>query len=115
MKMAGVTMWTIAALLSIFALLGQAPAQRDKNEEPTAVLSFLILKDDNGKPARNAAVIMHPVSSHGKQERAGLELTTHAEGKTSFDGIPYGKLSPQALPCALQTFAYNSNVSQPPS
>src|SRR6266851_5724130 len=112
MKMAGVTMWTIAALLSIFALLGQAPAQRDKNEEPTAVLSFLILKDDNGKPVRNAAVIMHPVSSHGKQERGGLELKTDAEGKTSFDGIPYGKLRVQVLASGFQTFGEDYEVNQ---
>jgi len=112
MKMAGVTMWTIAALLSIFALVGQAPAQRDKNEEPTAVLSFLILKDDNGKPVRNAAVIMHPVSSHGKQERGGLELKTDAEGKTTFDGIPYGKLRVQVLASGFQTFGEDYDINQ---
>jgi hypothetical protein len=112
MKMAGVTMWTIAAFLLTFALTGEASAQRDKGEEPTAVLSFLILKDDNGKPVRNAAVIMHPVTTHGKQERGGLELKTDADGKTSFDGIPYGKLRVQVLASGFQTFGEDYDVNQ---
>ena len=102
----------IAALLSTFALLGEAQPQRDKNEEPTAVLNFLILKEDSGKPVRSAAVIMHPVSSHGKQERGGLELKTDAEGKTSFDGIPYGKLRVQVLASGFQTFGEDYDVNQ---
>jgi len=112
MKMAGVTMWTIAAFLLTFALIGEASAQRDKDDEPTAVLSFLILKDDNGKPVRNAAVIMHPVTTHGKQERGGLELKTDADGKTSFDGIPYGKLRVQVLASGFQTFGEDYDVNQ---
>jgi hypothetical protein len=112
MKTAGVTMWTVAALLSTLVLLGEARAQRDKDEEPTAVLNFLILKEDNGKPVRNAAVIMHPVSTHGKQERGGLELKTDAEGKTSFDGIPYGKLRVQVLASGFQTFGEDYDVNQ---
>jgi hypothetical protein len=111
MKTAGATVWAIAALLSTFAFLGEARAQRDQNEEPTAVLNFLILKEDNGKPVRNAAVIMHPVT-HGKQERGGLELKTDAEGKTSFDGIPYGKLRVQVLASGFQTFGEDYDVNQ---
>lgn len=111
MKLAGVTTWTIAALLSTFALIGDARAQRDKDDEPTAVLNFLIVKEDNGKPVRNAAVIMHPVS-RGKQERGGLELKTDAQGKTSFDGIPYGKLRVQVLASGFQTFGEDYDISQ---
>jgi Carboxypeptidase regulatory-like domain len=112
MKMARVTMWMIVGLLSTLALLGDAVAQRDKDEEPTAILNFVVLKEDNGKPIRNAAVIMHPVSTHGKQERGGLELKTDADGKTSFDGIPYGKLRVQVLASGFQTFGEDYNVNQ---
>lgn len=100
-----------AALLSTLLLLTFASAQRDKNDEPTAVLNFIVLKEDNGKPVRNAAVIMHPVS-HGKQERGGLELKTDADGKTSFDGIPYGKLRVQVLASGFQTFGEDYDISQ---
>jgi hypothetical protein len=112
MKMARITTWTIAALLSTLALLGEARAQRDKTEEPTAVLNFIVLKEDNGKPVRSAAVIMHPVTSHGRQERGGLELKTDADGKTSFDGIPYGKLRVQVLASGFQTFGEDYDIGQ---
>ena len=99
-------------LLSTLALLGVARAQRDKTEEPTAELNFIVLKEDNGKPVRSAAVIMHPVTTHGKQERGGLELKTDADGKASFDGIPYGKLRVQVLASGFQTFGEDYDIAQ---
>ncbi|HWY19852.1 MAG TPA: carboxypeptidase-like regulatory domain-containing protein [Candidatus Acidoferrum sp.] len=103
--------WTLTCL-SLFALLGSAVAQRDKEQEPTAILNFIILKEDNGKPVRNAAVIMHPVNTRGQQGRGGLELKTDGEGKTSFDGIPYGKLRVQVLASGFQTFGEDYEVNQ---
>jgi hypothetical protein len=111
MKAAGLRTWVIGALLSTLAFSGAA-AQRDREEEPTAILNFLIVKEDNGKPVRNAAVIMHPVNGHGKQGRGGLELKTDADGKTSFDGIPYGKLRVQVLASGFQTFGEDYDISQ---
>jgi len=103
---------TFTSLLILFALLSVASAQKDKEDEPTAILNFIILKDDSGKPVRNAAVIMHPVNTRGKQGRGGLELKTDAEGKTSFDGIPYGKLRVQVLASGFQTFGEDYEVNQ---
>src|SRR5271165_5058483 len=103
----------VALVLLLFALLSAADAQRDKDDEPTAVLNFVILKEDNGKPVRNAAVIMHPVNPHGKQGRGGLELKTDADGKTSFDGIPYGKLRVQVLAPGFQTFGEDFDIDKP--
>jgi hypothetical protein len=104
MKLVKIEIWSLACLLILFTLLGAANAQKDSDDENTAVLNFVVLKDDNGKPVRSAAVIMHPVSSHGKQSRGGLELKTDADGKTSFDGVPYGKLRVQVLASGFQTF-----------
>jgi hypothetical protein len=42
----------VRCVLLILALLAVAAAQRDKTEDPTAVLNFLVIKDDNGKPVR---------------------------------------------------------------
>ena len=108
-----ITAWVIAVLVFTLACAGNVLAQRDTTEEPTAVLSFLVVKDDNGKPVRNAAVIMHPVNPHGKQGRGGLELKTDADGKTSFDGIPYGMLRVQVLASGFQTFGDDYDVNQP--
>lgn len=102
----------LSCLLTLPALLGVASAQKDKDDEPTAILSFIILKEDSGKPVRNAAVIMHPVNTRGRQERGGLELKTDADGKTSFDGIPYGKLRVQVLASGFQTFGEDYEVNK---
>jgi hypothetical protein len=104
--------WTLASLLSACVLLGTAVAQKDEAEEPTATLNFLVVKDDNGKPVRNAAVIMHPVNSHGKQSRGGLELKTDAEGKSSFEGVPYGMLRVQVLASGFQTFGEDYEIDK---
>jgi hypothetical protein len=103
---------TIFCLLSFLAILSVSVAQKDRDLEPTAILNFLVVKDDNGKPVRSAAVIMHPVNAHGKQSRGGLELKTDADGKTSFDGIPYGMLRVQVLASGFQTFGEDYNVDQ---
>ncbi len=101
-----------ACLLLLLALLGTASAQRDKNEEPTAILNFIVVKEDNGKPVRNAAVIMHPISASGKQSKGGVELKTDVDGKTSFDGIPYGKLRVQVLASGFQTFGEDYDIDK---
>ena len=76
-------------------------------------LTFAVLKDDNGKPVRNAAVILHPVEGNGKQSKGGFELKTNAEGKTETDGIPYGKLRVQVIAPGFQTFGQDYTINQP--
>jgi hypothetical protein len=102
----------LACLLLLLMVLGVAAAQKDTDDGPTAVLNFLVVKDDNGKPVRNAAVIMHPVDPRGKQSRGGLELKTDGDGKTSFDGIPYGKLRVQVLAQGFQTFGEDYDIEK---
>ena len=102
----------VAGLLGVFAMAGIAAAQKDADTEPTAALNFLVIKDDNGKAIRSAAVILHPVSKGGSQERGGLELKTDADGMTGFDGIPYGKLRVQVLAPGFQTFGDDYDVNK---
>ena len=71
--------------------LGQK--DKDKEDEPTSWVYFSVVKDENGKPVRNAAVIMHPVGDTGKQGRGGLELKTNPEGKADFGAIPFGSFA----------------------
>lgn len=106
------TIASIGVMLAVLFLTAAAAAQKDP-DEPTAVVNFLILKDDNGKPIRNAAVIMHPVNSRGKQGRGGLELKTDLDGKSTYDGIPYGKLRVQILASGFQTYGEDFEVNQP--
>jgi len=99
-------------VLAMLALAGTALGQRDKDDEPTCFLYFVVIKDDNGKPVRNAAVIMHAVNAKGKQERGDVELKTDPEGKANFDGIPYGKLRVQVLAHGFQTFGEDYDVEK---
>ncbi|MGB7554080.1 MAG: carboxypeptidase-like regulatory domain-containing protein [Candidatus Korobacteraceae bacterium] len=87
----------------------------DKKNESGQVssLKFAVLKDDNGKPVRNAAVILHPVAQHGKQSRGGFELKTNSEGETESDGIPYGMLRVQVIAPGFQTFGQDYSIDQP--
>jgi hypothetical protein len=93
----------------IFAAGFTAPAWAS---EPTAALSFIILKDDSGKPVRNAAVVLHPVNTKGKQGRGGFELKTDNDGKTHFEGVPYGKLRVQVLAPGFQTFGEDYEIGE---
>ena len=98
--------WLIVVAISI-------PTTAKKRSEPLATINFVVVRDANGKPIRNAAVVMHPVDGHGKQERGGMELKTDAEGKVSYDGIPYGKLRVQVLATGFQTYGDDYDVGQP--
>ena len=83
--------------------------QKD-SDAPTALVNFLVLKEDSGKPVRNAAVILHPVNPKGKQERGGLELKTNQDGKTSFDGVPLGPMRVQVIAPGFQTYGEDFDV-----
>ncbi|MBS1853640.1 MAG: carboxypeptidase regulatory-like domain-containing protein [Acidobacteria bacterium] len=96
-------------LAGIFLLLTAAAWAQDE----LSLVTFTVLKDHNGKPLRNAAVVLHPVDEKGKQERGGLELKTDADGKTSFDGVPYGKLRIQVLAPGYQTFGEDYSIDNP--
>jgi hypothetical protein len=98
--------------LMMLALLLPAIAKK-KQQEPLATLSFLVIRDENGKPIRNAAVVLHPVEENGKQSKGGLELKTDPEGKARYDGVPYGKLRIQVLAPGFQTFGDDYDVAQP--
>lgn len=103
----------IGVALNILVGSASGLAQKDKEAEPTSWLYFLVVKDDNGKPVRNAAVILHAVGSKGNQERGGLELKTDSDGKTNYDGIPYGMLRVQVLAHGFQTFGEDYNIDKP--
>lgn len=104
---------TILLVVLAVVLAADAGRKKAKDELPTAELSFVVLKDDNGKPVRNAGVVLHLVGEKDKQERGGLELKTDQDGKCSMDGIPYGKLRVQVLASGFQTYGEDYDVGQP--
>jgi hypothetical protein len=109
----------IAALgfgVTLLVVVQQAtvvPAMAQDDEGPMADLQFLVVKDYNGKPIRNAAVVLHPVTRKGKQAMGGMELKTDNDGKTDFEGIPYGPLRVQVLAPGFQTFGEDYQIDKP--
>jgi hypothetical protein len=113
--MARMNKFLVGAAVLLAMLVTAVPlfAQKDKDDEPTSWLYFVVVKDDNGKPVRNAAVVLHPVNQKGKQQRGGLELKTSSEGKCDLDGIPYGMLRVQVLAHGFQTFGEDYDIQNP--
>jgi hypothetical protein len=99
----------IFVLLAIPVLLA---ADDRKQSGQWSTIKFLVLKDDNGKPVRNAAVILHPVKHGGQQAKGGFELKTDAEGRTETEGIPYGLLRVQVIAPGFQTFGNDYTIDQ---
>jgi hypothetical protein len=98
-----------AALVAGLSVIGLA----SDDIGPVATVNFIVLKDANGKPVRNAAVVLHLVGDRGKQEKGDLELKTDLDGKASYDGVPYGKLRVQVLATGFQTFGEDYEVNRP--
>ena len=99
----------LAVLLASMTLM----AGDKKQGEGTSSATFVVLRDESGKPVRNAAVILHTVGKNEKQNKAGFELKTDADGKTHFDGIPFGLLRVQVIAHGFQTFGEDFQVNQP--
>jgi hypothetical protein len=100
----------LAAVVLGFGILGLAWAQDETG--PSASLHFVVVRDTDGKPVRNAEVVLHPVKRKGKQGDGEMELKTDTEGKTSVYGIPYGPLRVQVLAPHFQTFGEDYEVNK---
>src|SRR5713101_683637 len=68
LRMSGMRRAISAAVL--VALVAMATLAQDES----ASLKFLVIRDYNGKPVRNASVVMHPVEKNGKQSRGGEQI-----------------------------------------
>jgi len=92
---------------------GLANLVEAQDEGPTSSVKFVVVRDSDGKPLRNADVVLHPVSRKGKQNSGEMELKTDADGKASIDGIPYGPLRVQVLAPHFQTFGEDYEINKP--
>lgn len=100
-------------LVALAASAQQNPPQDQPKEENVARINVTILKDSNGKPVKNAEVVLHLVDKSGKQKQEGLELKTHDDGKAEATGIPYGKVRIQVIARGFRTFGEDYAINQP--
>jgi len=82
------------------------------DEGPMSRLRFVVVRDSDGKPVRDAAVVLHPVKRKGKQGQGEMDLKTDAEGRMSVDGIPYGPLRVQVLAPHFQSFGEDYEINK---
>ncbi len=104
------SMVMVVAIVVGFGMVGLAWTQDD--EGPTSRLRFVVVRDSDGKPVRDAAVVLHPVKRKGKQAQGEMDLKTDAEGRTSVDGIPYGPLRVQVLAPHFQSFGEDYEINK---
>jgi hypothetical protein len=102
----------IYALVILSLLRIPAASAQSKPSGQVSSVKLVVLKDDNGKPVRNAAVILHPVKQNGKQAKGGVELKTDAEGKAESDGVPFGLLRVQVIAPGFQTFGDDYSIDR---
>jgi 5-hydroxyisourate hydrolase-like protein (transthyretin family) len=100
------------AVLLGCALMGTALPQK-KPSVSTALLTVTVVREANGKPVKNAEIVLHPVDEHGKQKAESLELKTHDDGKAETGGVPYGKLRIQVIAKGYKTYGQDYEVQQP--
>ena len=105
-----IRIWLIAAMLLLAPVFIYAA---QNGLEQSAELHFLIIRQEGGKPIRNASVVLHHLDKDGRQHNDGYELKTDGEGKASVDGIAYGRLRVQVIAHGLQTYGEDYDVKQP--
>ena len=103
----------LSIVITVAIVLGFGLAWAQDDEGPTSSLRFVVVRDSDGKPVRNAEIVLHPVKHKGKQASGEMELKTDADGKTSVDGIPFGPLQVQVLAPHFQTFGQDYQIDKP--
>lgn len=105
-----------AVLVSLFLLIPLCLSAVDKKKqtpEHFCSLSFVVLKDSDGTPIKNASVVIHSLGKDGSQESEGFQLKTNQDGRAFIDEIPYSKLRLQVIAHSLQTYGDDIEVNQP--
>jgi len=82
-----------------------------KSPPPTARIEVTILKDVNGKPIENAAVVFHPME--GEKDKGNMELKTNEDGKTIIDVLPIGDVVRlQVIAKGFQTYGEDYKIDK---
>jgi hypothetical protein len=78
---------------------------------PSARIEVTVLRDVNGKPIENAAVVFHPME--GEKDKGAMELKTNEDGKTVIDVLPMGDtVRLQVIAKGFQTYGEDFKVDK---
>jgi 5-hydroxyisourate hydrolase-like protein (transthyretin family) len=88
-------------------------AGKKKAPEQFGSLSFVVLRDSDGRPVKNASVVIHFLRKDGSEEPDGLQLKTDTDGRAAVnDIIPYGNVRVQVVAHSLQTYGDDVELNQ---
>jgi 5-hydroxyisourate hydrolase-like protein (transthyretin family) len=86
-------------------------SRKYKAPRPTARIEVTVMRDINGKPIENAAVIFHPMA--GEKDKGVMELKTNDDGKTIIDVLPIGDtVRLQVIARGFQTYGEDFAVDK---
>jgi len=106
----------LVAASGLFVISLAAGAQDDthkrgrkyKSPPPTARIEVTVLRDTNGKPVENAAVIFHLVGDKGN-----MELKSNEDGKAMIDVLPMGgSVRLQIIAKGFQTYGEDYKIDK---
>ena len=101
----------VTLAVSSFAAFGQDSQGRGrkfKSPPPTSRVEVTVVRDVNGKPIENAAVIFHLVGDKGN-----MELKTNEDGKAVIDVLPTGgEVRLQIIAKGFQTYGGDVRIDQ---
>ncbi len=102
-------------LISLTAVAQQKPSNRGRKYKappPSARIEVTVVRDVNGKPIENAAVIFHPIQ--GEKEKGNMELKTNEDGKAIIDVLPMGDtVRMQIIAKGFQTYGDDFKIDKP--
>lgn len=98
--------------LCLLVLITSAAAFAVGDDVNVCNITFTVTREWNGKPVRNASIVLHPVDKNGKQHRNGVELKADNEGKAVFTALPYGKVRVQVLAPGMQTYGEDFDIKE---
>jgi hypothetical protein len=98
----------LAVCLTALAQDSHYRGRKYKAPPPTSRITVTILRNDDGKPIENAAVIFHMVS-----EKGNMELKTNEDGKTVIDVLPTNsEVLLQVIARGYQTYGQNYKIDK---
>jgi hypothetical protein len=101
-----------AGALGVHSQDTQKRGRKYKSAPPTARIDVTILRDVDGKPLENAAVIFHPME--GEKDKGNMELKSNEDGKAVIDVLPLGDtVRLQIIAKGFQTYGQDYKVDKP--
>lgn len=110
----GLAVAGIALVIGSLSLSAQDTNKRGRKYKAppdTARIEVTIVRDFNGKPIENAAVIFHPME--GERDKGNMELKTNEDGKTIIDVLPIGDtVRMQVIAKGFQTYGGDYKIEK---